>query len=45
MNLMKGKKGLVMGELYQGIWEDIGTNERFEDVKNKYEIKGGKALD
>ena len=38
-------KGLVMGELHKGIWEDIGTNERFEDAKSKYERKGGKALD
>ena len=39
------EKGLVMGELHKGIWEDIGTNERFEDAKSKYERKGGKALD
>ena len=39
------EKGLVMGELHKGIWEDIGTNERLEDAKSKYERKGGKALD
>ena len=39
------EKGLVMGELHKGVWEDIGTNERFEDAKSKYERKGGKALD
>ena len=39
------EKGLVMGELHQGIWEDIGTNERFENAKSKYGKKEGKALD
>ena len=39
------EQGLVMGELHKGVWEDIGTNERFEDAKSKYERKGGKALD
>ena len=39
------EKGLVMGELHEGIWEDIGTNERLEDAKSKYERKRGKALD
>ena len=33
-----------MGELHKGIWEDIGTNERFEDAKSKYERKGGRHL-
>jgi len=33
-------KGLVVGELHQGIWEDIGTNERLKDAKSKYERKG-----
>ena len=33
------EKGLVMGELHQGIWEDIGTNESLEDAKSKYEKK------
>ena len=39
------EKGLVMGELHQGIWEDIGTNERLESAKRKYEEKGRKILD
>ena len=39
------EKGLVMGELHEGIWEDIGTNERLQDAKIKYERKRGKALD
>ena len=39
------EEGLVMGELYKGIWEDIGTNERFENAKSKHERKGEKALD
>ena len=39
------ENGLVMGELHQGIWEDIGTNKRLVDAKSKYERKGGKALD
>ena len=39
------ERGLVLGELHQGIWEDIGTNERFENAKSKYGKKEGKALD
>ena len=39
------EKGLVMGELHQGIWEDIGTNERLKNTKRKHEKRGGKALD
>ena len=39
------EKGLVMGELHKGIWEDIGTNERLEDAKSKYERRRGKTLD
>ncbi|MDA9689954.1 nucleotidyltransferase family protein [Betaproteobacteria bacterium] len=39
------ENGLVIGELHQGVWEDIGTTERFDDAKSKYERKGGKALD
>ena len=39
------EKGLVMGELHQGIWEDIGTNKRLESAKRKHEKKGGKVLD
>ena len=38
------KKGLVMGELHQGIWEDIGTNERLEMRKENMR-KRRKALD
>ena len=34
-----------MGELHQGIWEDIGTNKRLESAKRKHEKKGGKVLD
>ena len=33
-----------MGELHQGIWEDIGTNERLESAKRKHEKKGGRYL-
>ena len=39
------ERGLIVGELHQGIWEDIGTNERLENAKRKLERKGGKALD
>ena len=39
------ENGLVIGELHKGIWEDIGTNQRLQDAKSKYERKRGKALD
>ena len=39
------EKGLVMGELHQGIWEDIGTSARLKTTKRKHERKGGQPYD
>ena len=39
------EKGLVMGELHQGIWEDIGTSARLKTTKRKHERKGGQPFD
>ena len=36
------EEGVVMGERHNGIWEDIGTNERLERVKKAREKRGGK---
>ena len=32
-----------MGELHQGIWEDIGTNKRLESAKRNMKKKGGEG--